>query len=145
MTNSWSWSRWKPLRQSQQYYTAEPLMWRVPLRKAADDYTLWAGDGLIKFYTTKTLPYPLKVNMAMILACPQHDRLSIVKDSLLETHSEGTIFYTSTYPPEYNDVGWRISKSFYTIIILNDVLKQIRGEISDDTRSKDKGEGEESN
>jgi hypothetical protein len=96
---------------------------------------------MMRHYTNKTLPDPLKSKMAMILGYwRNHPELirELTLDNLVGFgFATGMCFYRNTYPADFCDIGWRISESYYTVIIDDKLLSTMRGQ--HDTRR----EGEE--
>ena len=129
---------WGPIRWAD---VLKPDEWRVPLYHADINYTVYVGNGMVRHYTNKTLPDPLKSKMAMILGY-WRNHPELVRELTLDNlvgfgFATGMCFYRNTYPAEFCDIGWRISESYYTVIIDDKLLSTMRGQ--HDTRR----EGEE--
>ena len=92
---------------------------RVPMLRAVEgNYVVFVGDNIIRRFTDDTLPDVLKSKLAMILASAQNfkhdyevDRLSI---------------YTNNQSPELDEVGWRVSDSYFCLVISRDILYSLK-------------------
>ena len=109
-------------------------LYRTPLRKCGSDITIWPGSGMMRYYQTETLPAPIKVKLAMILA--YSDKATVLDDVTLMLRPAS--IYTNNYPPEFEDIGWRASTSFFCVVLESKLLGEIRG---DDTGEQGKKEG----
>ena len=121
---------WGPIRWAE---VLKPNEWRVPMYHKDIHYTIYVGNGLVRHYTNKTLPDPLKSKMAMITAywINNHPKLinDITSDDLVGFgFATGMCFYRNTYPAVFCDVGWRISESYYTVIVDDELLFSMRGQ-----------------
>jgi len=95
---------------------------RVPMMRVVDGhYTVFVGDKMIRRYTDDTLPDALRGKLAMILASPQtwRDDHDVQKMDI----------YTNTQSPELDEIGWRVSDSYFCLVVSREILSSlIRGE-----------------
>lgn len=105
-----------------------PKRWdliRLPVRRVEGSYYVYAADGLVRMYDEETLPDTLKGKFAMILASPQpplmHER------SLQKLH-----IYINGHNPELDEVGWRVSETFFCLIVDRETLESLRGGTQND-------------
>ena len=94
--------------------------YRVPLRKEGDSYTMYVADKFTRVFDEKTLPDVVKTNMAMILARG---------DPIIHDH-EVTQLSLMSMPvnSELRHIGWRVSDSWFCIILRFASLMELRGE-----------------
>ena len=95
---------------------------RVPLRKVEDRYVVYVADGLVRYYDEETLPDELKSSMAMILAAPQPPLI----DETSRQFQKLTI-YNNPMPPEFDTIGWRVSETYFCLIVSRETLESLRG------------------
>ena len=97
---------------------------RVPLHRGEGIYTVYVGDNYTRTYTDTTLPDPIKMRMAMILASDQF----VVRDrELLKAE-----LYVNHGPTDLHDIGWQASSSYFCLVIPKKDLEDMKG----DTRSE---------
>lgn len=99
-------------------------LYRVPLHREEGIYTVYVGDNFTRTYTDETLPDPIKMRLAMILASEQYiiRDLELLKSELFVNHG----------PVEFHDIGWQASDSYFCIVLSLSDLEDMKG----DTRSK---------
>lgn len=114
-------------------------LYRTPLRKVEDDVTMWVGDGMVRYYQTHSLPTPVKVKLAMVMA---YDGASVIRDDVALLLSKIAI-YENTYPEEFNDIGWRASTTFFCIVLEDEILREIRGDSGSKSKEESKRDTEE--
>jgi hypothetical protein len=106
---------------------AHPVNWgliRVPLHREDGVYTVYVGDNFTRTYTDATLPDPIKMRLAMILASHQY----VIRDiELLKAE-----LYVNHGPVELHDIGWQASDSYFCLVMPLKDLEDMKG----DTRSK---------
>jgi hypothetical protein len=91
---------------------------RVPMLRAVDGhYVVFVGDNTIRRYTDDTLPDVLRGRLAMILASPQtwRDDHDVDKLSL----------YTNNQSPELDEIGWRVSDSYFIFVVSRKILSSL--------------------
>jgi hypothetical protein len=129
--------------------------WRVPLKSEmhkviymeADElreeriYTLWVGHKTCRRYKEDQLPDIIKSKLALI-----HNQKDTgqIYESLPEDHFKIQVeLYICTYPDDFHDVGWQVSKEYYCIVMPDDELRKLRGEIQNDPRGEGKEQDQE--
>jgi len=102
---------------------------RVPLRRIDTRYIVYVADGLVRYYDEDTLPDPLKTKMAMILAAQQ--------PLLIDEHRlQKLVVYINTMPDEFDTIGWRVSNTYFCLILSRLVLESLKGgTLNGDTKS----------
>jgi hypothetical protein len=91
---------------------------RVPMMRVVDGhYTVFVGDKSIRRYTDDTLPDALRGRLAMILASPQNWRDDHTVDKMS--------IYTNSQSPELDEIGWRVSDSYFCIVVSRDILNSL--------------------
>lgn len=96
---------------------------RVPMiRPDNGHYTVFVGDNTVRRYTDETLPDALKTKVAIILNVPFDD---YIDDYELDKLS----VYTNKHSPELDEVGWRVSESYFCLVLSRKILDSLlRGE-----------------
>jgi hypothetical protein len=95
----------------------------VPLRKVNDDYYVYLGNGIVRIFTSDTLPDCIKGKMAMILASSS---VNLYKD---HDRSFGVCELMNNYPSDALDTGWRGSDTFFVVVIERQDLDSMVGEV----------------
>lgn len=80
---------------------------------------VYVADGLVRYYDEETLPDPLKTKMAMILAAPQPELESEVRLQKLSV-------YTNSMPSEFDEIGWRVSNTYFCLVVDRATLEGLR-------------------
>ena len=93
---------------------------RVPLRRTVDHYVVYVGVGFSRRYDESTLPDELKTKMAMILAS---DAEYCVDEKLYRLQ-----LYVNQNSPEFDEVGWRASESYFCLVLTRPTLLAMVGE-----------------
>lgn len=93
---------------------------RVPMLRAVDGhYVVFVGDKMVRRYDDNTLPDALKSNLAMVLASPQR---------FVSDHEVGNMaIYTNNQSPELDEIGWRVSDSYFCMVVSRDTLNSMKG------------------
>jgi hypothetical protein len=91
---------------------------RVPMLRIDGNYTVFVGDNTIRRFTDDTLPDFLKSKLAMILASAQNFRHDHDTDKL--------DIYTNSQSPELDMVGWRVSDSYFCLVMDRETLNSLR-------------------
>lgn len=92
--------------------------YRVPMWVDGDEYSLNVGRYETRYYTNETLPSEIKVSVAMINAFPYSPYEDwAVKDFTV---------YVNTQDSKLNDIGWRVTKQMYVIVMPRDLLNYMR-------------------
>lgn len=99
-------------------------LYRVPLRKEKDHYTMYVADGYTRKFDEKTLPDEVKSKMAMILAS-DHE---LVRDDEI-SHLNLMLMRNN----ELANVGWQASDSWFVVVLPYSLLMKLRGEDNGNT------------
>ena len=102
--------------------TVHPRNWdlvRVPLRRTPENYTVYVADKYFRRYDNHTLPDELKVKLTMILATDWDYR----PDEELTKLS----MYTNNQSPELDEIGWRVTESYFCLVLTRPTLETMRG------------------
>jgi hypothetical protein len=100
------------------------LLYRVPLRRIGDDYTVFLGNGKSRMYTTESLPDCIKYKLTMVLASPD-----------IELWDEGARWFgvhslmQNNSAAHMNDIGWRASDTYFVVVIESKELDSLVGEV----------------
>jgi hypothetical protein len=96
---------------------------RVPMTRHPDGYIVYVGDKMVRHYNDDTLPNVLKTKLAMILASPQN---------FIDDHAVDQLrVYQNLYAPELDEVGWRVSQSYFCLVLDRDTLTSLKhGELN---------------
>jgi hypothetical protein len=98
-------------------------LYRVPLRKVNDDYYVYLGNGVVRIFTSDTLPDCIKGKMTMILASSS---VNLYRD---HDRSFGVCELMNNYPSEALETGWRGSDTFFVVVIERQELDSMVGEV----------------
>ena len=93
---------------------------RVPMRRIEDHFVVYVSDGYYRRYDKDTLPDELKTKLAMILAS-EHK----VSPDVGVTHMT---IYQNNQSEELDEIGWRVSESYYCMVLTLPTLMAMRGE-----------------
>jgi hypothetical protein len=106
-------------------------------------YLLWVGWGIKRNLSQKELPEELRSKLSMILAHPQSKIAGRRPDSgyihktlyTKDIKSPRTPFntlshgvYLNDYPEEFGDIGWRLSKGIFCMVLSSLCLDSLQGE-----------------
>jgi hypothetical protein len=91
---------------------------RVPMLRIDGNYTVFVGDNTIRRFTDDTLPDALKSKLAMILASVQNFKYDHDVDKL--------DIYTNSQSPELDEVGWRVSDSYFCLVMNRETLNSLK-------------------
>lgn len=110
-------------------------------------YLLWVGWGIKRNLSQKELPEELRAKLAMVLAHP-HSKIAgrrpdsgfVHKTLWHRAQPEKTPFqtlshgvYLNEYPEEFNDIGWRLSKGIFCMVLSALCLDSLQGEKLNDS------------
>ena len=95
---------------------------RLPVRRVDGQYFICVAEGMTRMYDDETLPDALKVKFAMILAAPQPTLMDEASK-----HFQKIIVYTNPMPGEFDTIGWRVSETYFCIIVDRQTLKSLKG------------------
>lgn len=105
-----------------------PKRWdlvRLPVRRVEGVYVVYVADGMVRRYDEDTLPNELKTKFAMILATPQPALID-------ERRLQKLAIYINTHDPELDEVGWRVSETYFCIIVDRQTLESLKGGTQND-------------
>jgi hypothetical protein len=98
-------------------------MHRVSLREEDGEYQLQVDDHYVRRYDVDTLPDEIKVRLAMIKAIPM---LEVFTDD--ELYFNSFSFYENNHSKDLDDVGWRVTKNLYCLVLPTTLLNKLKGE-----------------
>jgi hypothetical protein len=96
-------------------------LYRVPLCKEGNSYTIYVADGFNRVFDEETLPDEIKSKMAMILA----------RGNPIMYDHEVTQLNLMTTPlrnDDFIEVGWRVSDMWFVVVLNYNSLMALRGE-----------------
>jgi hypothetical protein len=96
---------------------------RVSLREEDGEYQLQVDDHYVRRYDANTLPDEIKVRLSMIKAIPS---LIVFTDE--ELYFNSFLFYDNKHSPDLDDVGWRVTKDLYCLVLPTTLLNKLKGE-----------------
>lgn len=94
---------------------------RVPLTRQDGEYHVFVGDNHVRHFKEDTLPDCIKTKLTMILALPNQ----IVPDSVV---GKMEIYKVPLDSPEFSEIGWRVSESYFCVVLDYVDLASLRGE-----------------
>ena len=100
-----------------------PKRWeliRLPVRRVEGQYVVYVADGMVRRYDEETLPDALRTKFAMILATPQPELIH--ENNLQKLH-----VYINNHNEELWDVGWRVSETYFCLIVDRETLESLKG------------------
>lgn len=111
--------------------TQNMMSLRVPVWVEDGVYTVQATDKLYRMYDDDTLPDFLKASMAMIKAFP----FKVEPPSIYGWTDPRAVFnqdydgaYINRQDPKLDDIGWRVTKNLYIVILTQEQLESMYGE-----------------
>jgi hypothetical protein len=96
---------------------------RVALREEDGEYQLQVDDHYVRRYDADTLPDEIKVRLAMIKAIPM---LEVFTDE--DVYYNSFLFYENKHSKDLDDVGWRVTKDLYCLVLPTTLLNKLKGE-----------------
>lgn len=96
---------------------------RVSLLEEDGEYQLQVDDHYVRRYDVDTLPDEIKVRLAMIKAVPM---LEVFTDE--EIYFNSFRFYENNHSEDLDDVGWRVTKNLYCLVLPTTLLNKLKGE-----------------
>jgi hypothetical protein len=94
-------------------------LYRVPVQIENEQHTVYVGDNHTRMFDADSLPDFLKHKLAMITVSGQGELLS--DRELTRLH----LFATKLGDLEC--IGWRVSESFYVVVMTDDELESLKG------------------
>ena len=95
---------------------------RVALSEDDGEYQLQVDDHYVRRYDVNTLPNEIKVRLAMIKAIPM---ATFTEEAVYHNHY---IFYENHHSKDLDDVGWRVTKNLYCLVLPTTLLNKLKGE-----------------
>lgn len=80
----------------------------------------YVADGMVRMYDEETLPDALRTKFAMILATPQPALID-------ERKLQKLVIYINAHNPELDEVGWRVSETYFCVIVDRQTLESLKG------------------
>jgi len=108
--------------------------YRVPMWTAEDEYEISVGENHSRMFTNETLPDRVKTVISMINAYPTRD--------YADWEINPINVYINHQDPSLDDIGWRINRSMYMLVLTNEFLGDIAN--GRHTRSQSKEESKSS-
>lgn len=94
-------------------------LYRVPVHIKDEQHTVYVGDNHKRMFDADSLPDFMKHKLAMITVSGHGELLS--DRELTRLH----LFATKI--GELECIGWRVSESFYVVVMTDDELESLRG------------------
>lgn len=113
--------------------------YRVLMEQVGNVYTVHTGDNMTRILEEFALPKEMRVKLAMIKAYENNSRKE-EQEATPGTHTftfsvwSPMDLYSSTFPSEFNDIGWRCKsdlvsdREFYCVVTTAETLDSLRGE-----------------
>lgn len=122
--NSMNLRGWTPLP-APVTVSVDQYLYKMPLRYDAvrDSYVLYVGDQWTRTLAPQDLPEEIKINLAAVRAYPAEYWATPEDD--VATYR---LYSNVNYPPEFDFIGWRVSISWYCIVVTRTLLLRLRGE-----------------
>ena len=92
---------------------------RLPICKVGNCYTVYVADRYQRNFDEDTLPDLLKSKFAMMLSA---DGNAIPDDKLYAAQ-----VYVNNQSREMDDVGWRVSDTYFCAIVTREFLESLKG------------------
>lgn len=115
---------------------------RVYMTHRNGKYQIYPGNYIKREFTDETLPDPIKVTLGLINAYEWPVTTTTDSDLIWK--------FGDDYPSNMFYVGWR-DKEHYCLVLSDEVVRDLRGQVSDsvrgtnnDSRSESQSEGKES-
>lgn len=101
------------------YYLSN--LYRVPILREGDNYTIYVADNFVRNFTQETLPDEVKTKLAMIIAASKTD----VRD--WEFYNSD-VYVSNNIADGFDDIGWQVSDSYFCVCMTRELLENLRGE-----------------
>ena len=95
-------------------------LYRVPLRREGNTYTMYVADKFTRVFDDETLPDEIKSKMTMVLANGEpiiHDH-EVTQLNLM----------TRAKDDNFINIGWRVSDRWFCMVVTYECLMEMRGE-----------------
>lgn len=111
--------------------------------ESRSEYEVWTGTGVVRFLYPEQMPDEMSSKLAIVKAYSGEGGW----EEMAFTQSTFQIYigaYIPTCPDEYKDIGWRVNKDYYCVVVSSETLNSLRGEtINDDSREISQSESKE--
>ena len=94
-------------------------LYRVPVQIKNEQHTVYVGDNHKRMFDADTLPDFMKHRLAMITVS---DKSELLNDEVL-SH----LHLFATKRGNFECIGWRVTHTFYIVIMTGDELKSLKG------------------
>jgi hypothetical protein len=92
-------------------------------RLAPYDYVVFLGNNAKRYLTTAQLPSEVKSKLAMISAYE-----TTIEWVDFQPDNVGSISqYMNQFPDEFYEIGWRVTKDMYCVLMTDETLDYLRG------------------
>lgn len=98
----------------------EDCYW-VYAKQKGEELHIYVGNSLTRMYNLTGLPDHIRSQLAMIHT---QDWKQFMWVRVRE------IAFPSWYPEQYEDIGWMLSADEYVLVLPEEVLEELRGEVS---------------
>ena len=96
---------------------------RVPICVTDNNhYAVFVGRGLKRIYDQNTLPDIIKSKLAIINTSKEALRPEYREDLPENSFRIQVLLYTSKFPKDFEEIGWRVSNTFYCIVMPQEAL-----------------------
>lgn len=102
------------------YYLSN--LYRVPILREGDNYTIYVADNFVRNFTQETLPDEVKMKLSMIIAASNVD----VRD--WEFYNSDVYVPSDNLAEGFDDIGWQVSDSYFCVCMTRELLDKLRGE-----------------
>jgi hypothetical protein len=100
---------------------SNPNLYRVPLERTGNHYTIYVADNFVRNFTDETLPDEVKTKLSMIVAAS--------KTEVRDWEFYNSDVYVPKHPMDgFEDIGWQVSDSYFCICMSTELLNELRGE-----------------
>ena len=109
-------------------------LYRVLMDERNDKYTIHTGDNMFRILASNDLPDEIKSKLSMIKAYEPKADVSmdiwtqVATSAISQSIYSPISLYSSTFPPEFDDVGWKCVTGQYCVILTHETLASLRGE-----------------
>jgi len=102
----------------------------------ADNYSIKIGQSLVRHYNNKTLPDFLKVKLGMIATRYFRSPFMMTDKELCAINPKFAfkVFIPDVADANFEYIGWRLSESYYIVILSKIQLESLEGQ--NDSRKK---------
>jgi hypothetical protein len=105
------------------------LLYRTPVlenKQTETTYVVWPTDNLRREFASSSMPKEVKLKLGMVKAYDGNMSRPVLRDWQLSAVPAYIYTYT-TYPDNFNDIGWKVSDSVYCLVLSNETLTELKG------------------